>query len=444
MKLDESLTSDILDSLGEGVFTVDKDFRINFFNKAAERITGFKREDVIGKFCKQVFRSKLCVEKCPISQVLQRGENNFDVASIIRHKNGERIRIRLNAAVLRNRQNQEPVGGVISLIDLSQYHIFNSKAKKEDCFYGIVGVSKAMREIFTLIEEIADSDASVLIQGESGTGKELVANAIQATSNRKSKSYIKINCSVFPSQLLASELFGHVKGAFTGAIKNRVGRFELANNGTIFLDEVAEMPSEMQIQLLRVLQEGTFERVGESITRKVDVRVIGASNKNLETAIKQGEFREDLYYRLNVIPIEIPPLRERMEDVPYLIEYFLKRNSTLGKKTVCGIENNALEILLNYPWPGNVRQLENVLEYAITRTKKQKIDASVLPPFIREYVQGSNAISVKISSAANHSPEKESLAKLLETYQWNRSRVAKELGIGRTTLWRKMKALNLI
>lgn len=443
MPLHTNFTEEILDSLGEGVFTVDKNFRITFFNQAAERITGFRKEEVIGKFCKHVLKSHLCVENCPIAAVLEKKENLFDIDSTIRHRNGHQRPIRLNAAVIRSQHDDEPLGGVISFRDLSDLEMLREQLKQQTSFEGMVGQSKAMREIYALIEEISDSDASVLIQGESGTGKELVANAIQATSLRKNAPFIKINCSVFPPQLLASELFGHVRGAFTGAIKDRLGRFEMANHGTLFLDEVAEMPLQMQLQLLRVLQEGTFERVGESITRKVDVRIIAATNKNLQTAIAEGKFREDLYYRLNVIPIEVPPLRNRPEDIRLLVEHFLKKFSLLGKKNIRDIDDAAMDLLLQHPWPGNIRELENALEYAVARTHGPVITAAVLPPSVRP---ASLTAAVPASSGANQegfSADYRHIRQLLEKHHWNRSLVAKELGIGRTTLWRKMKAYRL-
>ncbi|MDX1702205.1 MAG: sigma 54-interacting transcriptional regulator, partial [Melioribacteraceae bacterium] len=342
---------DILDSLGEGVFTVDKSFRINFFNKAAERITGHKKNEVIGEFCKNVFKSKVCFSGCPIALVLDSKKNIYDFESKIKTANDHFIPIKLNAAVLHN-DEEKPIGGVISFREISDIERIKNDLTKDSQFCGIIGKSKPMKEIFELINEISDSDAPVFIQGESGTGKEMIANAIQQTSSRKDKVFIKINCSVFPPHLLASELFGHVKGAFTDAVKDRPGRFEIADEGTIFLDEVAEMPPQMQLQLLRVLQEGTFERVGESITRRVDVRVIAATNINIEEALKSGKFREDLYYRLNVIPIEVPPLKDRLVDLIPLVKYFLSKFSLLYKKEITDIDDDALELITNFEWRG--------------------------------------------------------------------------------------------
>ncbi|MDP2036053.1 MAG: sigma-54 dependent transcriptional regulator, partial [Ignavibacteria bacterium] len=367
----------------------------------------------------------------------------FDFESKIQCKTGSMKPIKLNAAVLYN-ENDEPTGGIISFRDLSEFETIGLNLQSESQFHGIIGHSKQMKDIFQLIEEIAETDAPVFVHGESGTGKELVANAIQKLSTRNQHPYIKINCSVFPSNLLASELFGHVKGAFTDAVKDRAGRFEIADQGTIFLDEVAEMPLQMQIQLLRVLQEGTFERVGESITRTSNVRVIAATNIDIKDALKSGKFREDLYYRLNVIPIEIPPLRTRKEDIVPLTRHFLSKFSLFYKKEIREIEEEVLTVLLNYSWPGNIRELENVIEYAFVRTTKRNvIECSKLPPKILE--QSSKPSSpITTHEFFPDSRERAELIATLEKFQWNKTKVASEMKIGRTTLWRQMKRFGLI
>jgi len=442
MEIDDKLKDHILESIGEGVFTVDKNFRINFFNKAAERITGYQREEVIGKFCKRVFRSKLCFTDCPIALALKSEKTIYDFESHILTKNAATKPIKLNSAVLYN-EKHEPTGGIISFRDISELAVLKKNLTKETQFCGIVGQSKQMREIFDLIEEISESNAPVLVYGESGTGKEMIINAIQAKSQRRGKPFVKINCSVFPENLLASELFGHVKGAFTDAIKDRPGRFEIAHTGTIFLDEVAEMPLQMQLQLLRVLQEGSFERVGESVTRKVDVRVLAATNIDIQEALKKGTLREDLFYRLSVIPIEVPPLRKRMNDLIPLTKHFLNKFSLMYKKNITEIEDTALDLLLQYDWPGNIRELENVLEYAFVRSNDTDIIlASKLPAALTSKNGTVFGMREKHSFAESGGEETKLLA-LLEKHKWNKSAVAKELGIGRTTLWRKLKKLEL-
>lgn len=438
MPTENKFNEEILNSIAEGVITVDKTFKVNFINRAAEEIMGFRKEEVVGQFCKHILKCDLCQTKCPIGIVLETGSNLYDYSSVIYDKNGNRKPIKLNAAILKN-SDDKPVGGVISFRDISELERIKQQSEIISNFFGIVGHSKSMQEIFKLIMEISESDATVLILGESGTGKELIANAIQATSTRKNKPYLKVNCSVFPQNLLASELFGHVKGAFTDAVKDRPGRFELADGGTIFLDEVAEMPHHTQIQLLRVLQEGTFERVGESITRKADVRVIAATNVDIQKALREGKLREDLYYRLNVIPILIPPLRDRKEDIPHLLKHFIETYSKLYKKNISDISDSALDLLMKYPWPGNVRELENVIEYAVVRTKNDnEIEISNLPSNIKNNFTQPIA-PVKAFKTENAA----SLLALLEKHKWNKTLVAKELGIGRTTLWRMLKQLNI-
>lgn len=438
MSINDNLKDHILESIGEGVFTVDKNFKINFFNKAAEKITGYERDEVIGKFCKHVFRSELCFTDCPISIALKSNSTIYDFESFIKPKEGKSKPIKMNSAVLYNETN-DPTGGIITFRDISELAGLKKTLSEETSFQGVIGHSKQMQEIFELIREISDSSAPVMIQGESGTGKEMIANAIQKTSNRNKEQFVKVNCAVFPSNLLASELFGHVKGAFTDAIKDRPGRFEIADKGTIFLDEVAEMPQQMQLQLLRVLQEGSFERVGESITRKVDVRVIAATNIDINDALKKGSLREDLFYRLSVIPIVIPPLRERTDDIIPLSAHFLKKFSFLYKKEISEIDDKALDLLLGYKWPGNIRELENVLEYAFVRTKDSNtIEFSKLPDSIRNTNASPFGIREKHAFSDNGS-EAAKLFGLLEKHHWNRTSVAKELGIGRTTLWRKLK-----
>jgi len=429
--------NDILDSLGEGIFTVDREFHITFVNRAAETMLGVKRGAAIGRFCKDVLRSQYCISQCPIARVLETGENIYDWPSSITAATGSLVPIRLNAAVLKNGKD-EPVGGVVSFRDLSLDAEVKQYLKHEGAFHGIVGRSKAMTDIFNLIIEVSDSDAPVLIQGETGTGKELIANAVQATSRRRNNRFVKVNCSSLPPQLLTSELFGHAKGAFTDAVRERVGRFEFADKGTIFLDEIGEMPLQMQSQILRVLQEGTFERLGESLTRKVDVRVIAATNRDVQGALESGSFRDDLYYRLNVIPIVVPPLRQRAEDIPFLVQHFIKKYELVYRKTIRNVPDATMDILLQWQWPGNARELENVIEYAVVRAKPDDaFCVCLLPPALRE---GTTCVERKQSDSAVDAAH---LIHLLEKHRWNKSKVAEALGVNRTTVWRRMKALGI-
>ena len=443
----KKLNEVILDSLGEGLFTVDQEFRIRTFNRAAEKILGIKRDQVLGDFCKNVFQASRCLEECPIRKVLETGQNMFDLESELHDRSGRRIPVKLNAAVLKD-ESGEPIGGVVSFRDMSHLEEIQRNLLTRSNFHGIIGQHKLMQEIYNLIEEVSDSDSSVLILGESGTGKEMIANAIQKTSRRKDKPFIKVNCSVFPPDLLASELFGHVKGAFTDAVKDRVGRFELADGGTIFLDEIAEMPLQMQVQLLRVLQEGTFERVGESITRKVNVRIIAATNKDLRKEMLAGRFREDLFYRLNVIPIHVPPLRYRKSDIPHLVQHFIQKYSMLTGKKIKEVDDEAMDLLIAYDWPGNVRELENTIEYAFARTRSDIIHASKLPPNVRLQPQCEceepRKQTEQPQSPGESASEFQRIQSTLEKVHWNRSKAAQILGMGRTTLWRKMRQYGLL
>lgn len=439
--MEEQKTDTILNSLAEGVITVDKEFKITFINEAASLMTGFQKDEVIGKICKNVFKSEYCSENCPIARILKFGKSIFDYDSQIECKNSTPIPIRLNAALLKD-EKDNPAGGVITFRDLSILKKIEGMLKQESNFHGMISNSKSMKEIFTLIEQISDSDAPVLITGETGTGKELIANAIQTLSKRSKNKYVKVNCSVIPDNLLASELFGHAKGAFTDAQKERVGRFELADGGTIFLDEIGEMPLSMQPQILRVVQDGTFERLGESITKSVDVRIITATNTILERAIAEGKFREDLFYRLNVIHINLPPLRKRLDDITLLANHFLKKFSIIYKKNIPFIEDECIEHLTRWHWPGNIRELENAIEYAVIRNKPEKsLCICAFPAKIRENIFCSQKNNVIPDAQVPF--ENTSLLELLNQHKWNKTKVAQILGVDRTTLWRKLKAMGI-
>lgn len=432
--------SEIFESIPEGIYTIDKNFRITSFNKTAEIITGLKKEDVIGKYCKSKLNSDICELFCPVAKILETGKSIFDYESVIRCGNGKTIPIRLNASLLKSTIN-EPIGAIITFRDMSLYKSVVVYTEEDVQYHKMVGVSKSMQDLFGLIDEISGSDATVLIQGETGTGKELVADAIHATSKRKDKKYVKVNCSVLQPHLLASELFGHAKGAFTDAIKDRAGRFEYADGGTIFLDEIGDISVETQLQLLRVLQEGVFERLGESISRKVNVRVIAATNRNIEKAITEGTFRKDLFYRLNVIPIEVMPLRKRLEDIPSLVKYFVKKFASVYNKNLTEVDDKTLSILSKWNWPGNVRELENVIEYSVVRSKSSNtICACNLPPYIRKEVECPKEDCIP---PAGNTITAAQLLKMLEKHNWNKTKVADALGVNRSTVWRKMKSLGL-
>lgn len=439
MKIDNN-NDVILDSLAEGVITVDKEFRIKFFNSAAEKLTNFSRDQVIGSFCKEIFQSEFCFSNCPIANVLKNGKNIYDVETFMQCNNKKPIPVRLNAAIIRE-EDGEPSGGVISFRDITLLKNVENLLNRDTMFMGMIGKSKSMQEIFSLIQEVASSDVPVFIHGETGTGKELVANAIQSLSQRKDKQFIKVNCSVIPPNLLSSELFGHAKGAFTDAFKDRIGRFEFADKGTIFLDEVGELPIAMQPQLLRIIENGSFERLGETITRSVDVRIISATNINIEKAIEENKFRSDLYYRLNVVPIELPPLRNRREDIPLLVDYFIKKYSIVHKKNIEGIDDEALDSLISWDWTGNIRELENVIEFAIIKTKRSGNLCVCSLPIKISGNKKCKRKSEDVGTLVNENTA--NLIDILNRHRWNKSKAAEELGINRSTLWRKLKSLGL-
>jgi transcriptional regulator with GAF, ATPase, and Fis domain len=325
-------------------------------------------------------------------------------------------------------------------------------------FSQIIGQSSQMQDVFSLVEKVADSDSTILITGESGTGKELIAKSIHTLSSRKHESFIAINCGAIPSELLESELFGHVRGAFTGAISTRAGRFELADGGTIFLDEIGDLAPQLQVKLLRVLQERSFEPVGSTKSIHVNVRVIAATNKNLEDLTRTGQFREDLFYRLNVIPIAVPPLRERKEDIPYLLTHFIQILNARKKRHITGISSTALEHLIHYPWPGNIRELENLVERLIILKGSGLIEVADLPPsyqVLGQYQTKTQELNrqpltqIEIPetgidfNALVDQFENHLLIQALEKTNWNRNQAAQLLGLNRTTLVEKIKKKGL-
>ena len=427
----------ILDSLPEGVYVIDKEFKIRFVNKAGYELTKKTPSDILGNVCTSLCKSERCELGCPITEVLNTGKNVIDLDSTIGDVDGNLIPVTINAALLIN-DDKNPIGGIISFKKNKKFNV-EDYLKGNNQFYGIIGNSKPMRDIYNLIKEISTSFATVLITGETGVGKELIANAIYNTSQRSKAPFVKINCAVLPDNLLASELFGHVKGAFTDARQDRIGRFEYADGGTIFLDEIAELPIDMQAQLLRVIQDGTFERLGETITRRTDVRIIAATNKNLKEEIKNNKFREDLFYRLNVVPINIPPLSERSDDLILLIDFFIKRFSEKYNKNILRIDDESLQILSQYDWPGNIRELENCIEYAFIRSKRDDYICSCsLPPHLRSDKKCNEKLTIK---EIEMDEKTSTLLALLRQNHWNKSKVAEIIGVNRSTIHRRLKKI---
>ena len=433
----------ILNSITDGVFTIDSEWRITSFNNAAEHITGYPVEEAIGKNCGKLLRGSHCEHVCPMRKTIESGKPTFNEKVEIITKDGTKVPISVNTALLYD-SDGEVIGAVETFRDLTSVHQLTEALEGRYNFDNIIGKSRAMQEIYDLLQNVVESDATVLIQGESGTGKELVARAIHFNSARRNKPFVAVNCSALVETLLESELFGHEKGAFTGAIKSRAGRFELANGGTLFLDEVGDMSPNLQAKLLRVLDEQKFERVGGTKPIRVNVRIISATNKDLLNAISDGTFREDLYYRLNVVPIMLPPLRERSEDIPILIEHFITHFNRKTGKQIRTIASEALDVLISYHWPGNIRELENAMEQAFVRCQGEVIKLEHLPPLIRDSLKRSTKVEFKESQNPFEEAEKQMLIQVLQKVSGSRIKAARLLGVSKATLWRKMKKYGMI
>ena len=431
----------ILDSIADGVFTVDQQGRITSFNKAAERITGFSEEEAIGQYCHEIFRANTCFEACPLKHTAETAETIVNLEVNILNRDNKEIPISISTAVVRD-ESGNVVGAVETFRDLSLIKELRKEISGSYSFQDILGRSKPMLELFQILPDISKSDATVLLEGESGTGKELFAAAIHNLSNRRGKPFIKVNCAALPETLLESELFGYKKGAFTDARRDKPGRFLQAHGGTILLDEIGDMSKGTQVKLLRVLEQKEYEPLGSTKTERVDVRIITATNRDLMEMMHRRAFREDLFFRINVIRLNIPPLRERREDIPLLLEHFIERVNLKQSKQIKKLSPSALRILLNYDFPGNVRELENVIEHAIILTKGIEIQPRNLPSYLKSKERESLAranISEEQDLAVLERVEHDLIASALERNGGNTAATARELGIHRSTLWRKMK-----
>ncbi|MEJ2109127.1 MAG: sigma 54-interacting transcriptional regulator, partial [Acidobacteriota bacterium] len=381
--VDPRLVNLILGNIAEGVFTVDHQFRITFFNHAAEKITGFSENEVVGRPCSDIFRTPICSRDCPLRQSLRTGQTvkNFEINILNRENKMQPISV-CTAPLVDPHGNF--LGGVETFRDMSSIKELRREISNRYTFQDIISKNAKLRQIFETLPNIAQTDSTILIQGRSGTGKELFATAIHNISPRAAGPLIKVNCGALPESLIESELFGYVKGAFTDAKNNRLGRFQAAHEGTIFLDEIGDLPLPVQVKLLRVLEHKEFEPLGSDTTIKVDVRIVAATNRDLEHLVADGKFREDLFYRLNVILIRLPELCERTEDIPLLVEHFIERFNHHMGRGIHGVDPEAMAFLIRYPFPGNVRELENVLEHAYIVTRGPQICAEDLPNFIIE------------------------------------------------------------
>jgi PAS domain S-box-containing protein len=431
-------TEVILDSIADGVFTVDGDWNITSFNKAAEKITGVSRKQAVGQKCFDVFHANICQTACVLRETLKANKEIIARPVNIIRSDGKNIPISISTAVLRNEKGKI-IGGVETFRDLSTIEELRKEITAKYTFEDIISKNHEIRKIFDILPDIAVSDSTVLVEGPSGSGKELFARAIHNLSNRKNKPFIPVNCGALPDTLLESELFGYLKGAFTDAKKDKPGRFALAQNGTILLDEIGDVSPAMQVKLLRVIEEKEYEPLGATKPIKANVRIIATTNKTLYELVKKGSFREDLYYRLNVIRIYLPPLNQRREDIPLLVDHFLKVLSLSKGKKIERVSPEVLEILMKHDFPGNIRELENILEHAFVLCRGNQIETRCLPnELVNRYQEGSEAISHETPDKLEQA-EAKAIIEVLKCHNGNRGLTAQELGIDKTTLWRKIK-----
>jgi PAS domain S-box-containing protein len=433
----------ILDSIADGVFTVDHDWRITSFNHAAEVITGVSKEEAIGQMCKDVLKAEICEKDCALRHTMTTGQPVVNKTVDIIDTAGLRIPISISTAVLKDRSGNI-VGAVETFRDISVVETLRKEIFKSYRFEDFISKNDSMQALFKILPDISQSNAAILIEGESGTGKELLAKAIHQLSSRKNKPLVVVNCGALPDTLLESEFFGYKAGAFTDAKKDKPGRFKLADKGTIFLDEIGDISPALQIRLLRVLQEGTYEPLGSVETCKTDVRVITATNRKLQDQVREGKFREDLYYRINVMRLELPPLHERKEDIPLLAEHFIVQFNLMQNKQIIGMTDDALACLMSYDFPGNIRELKNIIEHTFILCKKNMIERQHLPEPLRR-VSGPGPDTSKYPDLLTFKDmEAIFLTNALRRNQWNRIKTARELGIHKSTLFRKIKSLGIV
>jgi PAS domain S-box-containing protein len=424
----------ILNNVSDGILAHDLERRIIHFNRAAEIITGFSREEVIYRNCHDALPGGFCGGRCRFTEDGFANDGPDTLELEICRKDGERRRIRQKVTPLKD-QNGSLTGALFTFTDITREQRLARRIGEVQQFSGIIGSDERMLEVFDLIRDLADTSMPVLIQGESGTGKELVAAAIHNEGPRANRQFVPVNCGALPESLLESELFGHVKGSFTGAFRDKKGRFELADGGTIFLDEIGDISPAMQVRLLRVLQEGTFERVGGEETHSVDVRVISATNKNLEEEIEECRFREDLFYRLSVVPLWIPALRDRRNDIPILVEHILHDIQKSSDKPAVKISPRALDAMLEHDWPGNVRELQNWIQFALVRSRGKTIEPENLPPHFSHKANGTRSRRGKLNAT--------SVSSALRETDGNKLEAAKRLGVSRATLYRFLDSVKL-
>jgi len=429
----------ILDSLTEGVFTVDREWRIMSFNRAAEDITGIPRDRALGRPCKDILRANICEGRCALRKTMDSGESITNRSISILDESGMQKPISITTALLKN-SDGEIIGGVETFRDLTKIEKLRKELRHQYEVADIISRNHRMQTLFGVLPDIAESPSTVLIEGESGTGKELFASAVHQLSRRSKKPFVAVNCGALPDALLESELFGYKAGAFTDAKKDKLGRFAAAEGGTLFLDEIGDVSPAMQVRLLRFLQERIYEPLGSVTPVRSDVRIVAATHRDLAALVKDGSFREDLFYRINIVKLEIPPLRERLEDIPLLVEHFIERFNMLQGRELEGIGESALVCLMSHDYPGNVRELENLIERAFILCRTGQIERGHLP----ENICGLPAGYAKdFDSDSFKQMEASFLMNALRRHGWNRVETAKALGIHKTTLFRKINALGL-
>ncbi len=433
----------ILDSIADGVFTVDRNWRITSFNMAAEVITGWEREDAIGSFCSDVFHSSICGKNCAIAESLYSGRPVSNRSIVIEDIDGKTKPISISASPLVDVVGNV-VGGVETFRDLTAMESLRKQLMQRYTFDEIISKSAIMQRIFQILPDIATSDSTVLILGESGTGKGIMADAIVSASARKDRPFISVNCGAIPETLLESELFGYRSGAFTDARKDREGRFAAAEGGTIFLDEIGDIPHSLQVKLLRVLEERVYEPLGSNESIKVDIRVIAATNRELKQLVDDGLFRDDLYYRLKVVDITLPPLRDRKEDIPLLIDHFVDKFRAEKQKDIVGVSDAVLNKLMLHSFPGNIRELENIIEYGFILCTGGFIQEEHLPESFLPDSQKENGGGVDMKAGVTlEQIEQQAISNSLERNKWKKMMTCKELGISKDTLRRKIERYNL-
>jgi PAS domain S-box-containing protein len=430
----------ILESISDGVFTVDAEWRITSFNRAAEEITGVARADAIGRPCADVFRASMCETECALRRTMETGAPIVNKAAFIVDARGRRVPISVSTAILKDERGAT-VGGAETFRDLTLIEELRKEARGRFQIGEIFSRSAAMRRVLDVIPRVAESDSPVLIEGETGTGKELVARAIHDLSPRRDGPFVAVNCGALPDTLLESELFGYKAGAFTGATRDKPGWFALAGGGTLFLDEIGEVSPAMQVRLLRVLQDRRYEPLGATKSETADARVIAATNRDLAAAVESGAFRRDLYYRIKVVGIALPPLRERREDIPLLVEHFVKAFNAVQDKRVEGVSPDALAVLAAHDYPGNVRELQNAVEHAFVLVRAGSIRLEHLPaeivPVARRCADGRRMREVVTAVEA------QAIREALARNAGSRLAAARELGMHKSTLFRKVKLLGI-